>query len=58
MSNRERILQTLRASNEPLDDDELAEATGIHLRQTVNQICRELQASGQIVRAPGEHGRS
>jgi hypothetical protein len=57
MSNRERILLALRASSEPLDDDELAQATGIAPRQTVNLICRELQAAGQILRASGRRGK-
>jgi hypothetical protein len=36
-----------------LDDDQLAGRTGIHPRQTVNQICRALAAEGVLRRSPG-----
>ncbi|NEA33957.1 hypothetical protein [Streptomyces sp. SID13031] len=40
-----------------MDDDELAQATGIMPRQIVNQICRDLAASGLITRSPGRLGK-
>lgn len=53
----ERVLETLRASGRPWDDDELAQRLGVAQRQTVNQICRRLSAEGQIHRYLGDTGK-
>jgi hypothetical protein len=39
-SHRDRISEAMRISSRPLDDDQLADRTGISPRQRVNQICR------------------
>ena len=52
----ERILDTLRVSGRPWDDDELAHRLGVAQRQTVNQICRRLASDGRINRYIGETG--
>lgn len=57
MSNADRILEALKASDIPLDDDELARASGIQPRQQVNQICRRLEAEGDISRTVGPSGK-
>lgn len=53
----ERILETLRDTAQPWDDDELAEALGVAQRQTVNQICRRLAADGRLHRYIGAGGK-
>lgn len=53
----ERILETLRTSRRPWDDDELAQRLGVAQRQTVNQICRRLAADGHLQRYVGETGK-
>ncbi|GAA3230356.1 winged helix-turn-helix domain-containing protein [Actinocorallia longicatena] len=50
---RERILEELRTSSRPLDDDELARRLGISPRQSVNQACRRLEAAGLVRRFTG-----
>jgi DNA-binding Lrp family transcriptional regulator len=50
----ERILETLRTSARPWDDDELAQRLGVTQRQTINQICRRLAADGQLQRYIGD----
>jgi hypothetical protein len=55
--NRDRIIEALRLSALPLDDDELSRRTGIEPRQTVNQICRALDRAGAIRRLPGPAGK-
>ncbi|RSD16295.1 hypothetical protein [Amycolatopsis eburnea] len=53
----ERILETLRISGRPWDDDELAQRLGVAQRQTVNQICRRLAADGRLQRYTGGSGK-
>ncbi len=57
MSNRQRVLEAIRISAQPLDDDELARRVGIEPRQTVNQICRALESDGVIRRRQGPDGK-
>jgi hypothetical protein len=53
----EAVLSALRAAlPEPLDDDELAAATGIN-RHYVNAICRRLETDGTLSRARGATGK-
>jgi hypothetical protein len=56
-SHRDRISEAIRTSSRPLDDDQLAERTGISPRQRVNQICRELEHAGIVRRRPGPDGK-
>jgi hypothetical protein len=56
-SHQQSILETLRLSGQPLDDDELSRRTGISPRHSVNQACRALQREGLIRRVPGAHGK-
>jgi hypothetical protein len=56
-THRERVLSVLRLSDEPLDDDELAQRTGIRPRQAVNQVCRALKREGTLSRVPGQRGK-
>lgn len=56
-THRERILDVLRGSSLPLDDDQLARRTGIDPRQTVNQICRALEGAGILRRYVGPDGK-
>src|SRR5690349_11467046 len=51
--HRQLILEALRRSSRPLDDDELSAKTMIRPRQQVNQICRALERGGVIRRVPG-----
>ncbi len=53
---RGEVLSILRRSAEPLDDDQVAAATGIN-RVYVNQLCRHLAAEGLIVRQCGRGGK-
>ncbi|MFI9452448.1 hypothetical protein [Amycolatopsis sp. NPDC052450] len=53
----ERILETLRTTAQPWDDDELAEALDVAQRQTVNQICRRLAADRRLHRYVGPAGK-
>lgn len=39
------------------DDDEISKSLAIRPRQTVNQICRALEATGRVRRAPGPLGK-
>ncbi|WOS62038.1 hypothetical protein [Sinorhizobium fredii] len=52
----DRIIELLR-ERAGLDDDEIAKALGIEPRQTVNQICRRLAASGVLRRERGNNGK-
>src|SRR4051812_21687627 len=52
-SNRHRILEALRRSGQPLDDDRLSAAAGVYPRQQVNQICRALEKDGIVRRYLG-----
>ncbi len=56
-SHRDRIIEAMRVSSRPLDDDQLADRTGISPRQSVNQICRELHGAGIVRRRPGPDGK-
>ncbi|MBE8519458.1 hypothetical protein ILP97_18435 [Amycolatopsis sp. H6(2020)] len=53
----ERILETLRTSARPWDDDELAQRLGVAQRQTINQTCRRLASDGRIHRYIGQSGK-
>lgn len=53
LTNRDRIIEVLRLSSLPLDDDQIAQRARIQPRQTVNQTCRRLQASGVLRRFTG-----
>jgi predicted transcriptional regulator len=50
MTNKDRIVDLLRRSITPLDDDEIALRLRIEPRQTVNRMCRELERTGVIDR--------
>jgi hypothetical protein len=54
---QERILDALRRSNRPLDDDELAGQLNVSPRQTINQACRRLQKAGRLERFQGPDGK-
>jgi hypothetical protein len=56
-SHRDRISEAIRLSSRPLDDDQLADRTGISPRQSVNQICRELERAGRVRRRSGPDGK-
>lgn len=51
--HRSRLVRALNASSRPLDDDELAQRTGIQPRQTVNQLLRRLERDGLVLRREG-----
>jgi hypothetical protein len=53
----ERILEVLRTSSQPLDDDALAFRLGASQRQTINQVCRRLETTGQTTRRLGANGK-
>jgi hypothetical protein len=56
-SHRDRIVEAIRTSSRPLDDDQLADRTGIWPRQRVNQVCRELEHAGIVRRRLGPDGK-
>lgn len=56
-THRQRILEELRISSRPLDDDLLSVRTGITPRQTVNQVCRRLASEGLVRRETGPDGK-
>jgi hypothetical protein len=56
-SRSDRIIEAIRISSRPLDDDQLADQTGISPRQSVNQICRELERAGMVRRRSGPAGK-
>ena len=56
-THRDRILEAIRLSSLPLDDDQLARRTGISPRQAVNQICRSLETAGVLRRHVGSDGK-
>jgi hypothetical protein len=56
-TRRERVIGVLRVSSRALDDDEVAARAGISPRQSVNQVCRELERSGLVRRQPGPDGK-
>jgi hypothetical protein len=53
----DRILEVLRRSAQPLDDDQLSERTEIGSWQQVNRICRQLEQFGRIRRIVGPDQR-
>ena len=53
---RDQVLELIRQSRVPLDDDEIAEAAQMN-RIYVNMICRRLAENGLIVRTPGSRGK-
>jgi hypothetical protein len=55
--HRAIVLNALRVSSRPLDDDQLSVRTGIQPRQQVNQICRTLERLGQTRRYLGPDGK-
>jgi hypothetical protein len=56
-THRDLIIETLRLSSRPLDDDQISERAGIRPRQTVNQICRALAREGTTRRYHGPDGK-
>jgi hypothetical protein len=52
-TDTDRILDALRRSSHPLDDDQLAERTAIQPWQLINSTCRALERSGRIRRMVG-----
>ena len=50
MANRDVILEAIRSSPGGLTDAQVVERTGVRPHQQVNQICRRLADSGEIVR--------
>jgi hypothetical protein len=57
LTHRDRVLQALRLSSQPLDDDELSSRTSITPRQAVNQVCHALEVIGVLRRVPGPDGK-
>lgn len=56
-SRRDRVIEAISRSSVPLDDDQLASRTGISPRQSVNQICRELERAELVRRTSGPDGK-
>lgn len=56
MSRTAEVLGALRDAGRPLDDEELAAATGIN-RHYVNAICRRLASDGMLLRRCGDTGK-
>jgi hypothetical protein len=50
MTNKEEIFDLIRSHPEGLDDDDIAEMTGIQPRQQVQQLCNQLADSKRIRR--------
>lgn len=57
LPHRDRIVDALRRTTTPLDDDQLSERTEIRPRQAVNRICRELRDTGLVRRYDGPDGK-
>lgn len=57
LSNRDRILDALASSLDPLDDDELSRRAGVRPRQAVNQLCRAMESEGVLLRFGGAEGK-
>lgn len=53
----DRILEALRLSSQPLDDDQLSERAEIGSWQQVNRVCRQLEQYGRIRRIVGPDQR-
>jgi hypothetical protein len=56
-ANRDRVVEALRLSSQPLDDDQLSDRADIRPRQQVNQICRALERAGLVRRYQGPDGK-
>lgn len=56
VSRRAQILEVLRRSAVPLDDDEIAAAANVN-RHYVNTLCRRLAAAGKTTRSVGLSGK-
>jgi hypothetical protein len=52
-----RVLEELRRCGLTLDDDQLAKRLGVSPRQTINQVCRALEAAGRLRRYVGADGK-
>lgn len=50
MTNKEEIFDLISSHPEGLDDDDIAEITGIQPRQQVQQLCNQLADSKRILR--------
>jgi hypothetical protein len=50
MTNKEEIFDLIKQHPEGLDDDDIAEMTGIQPRQQVQQLCNQLADSKRILR--------
>lgn len=50
MTNKEEIFHLIKGHPEGLDDDDIAERTGIQPRQQVQQLCNQLADSKRIRR--------
>jgi hypothetical protein len=50
MTNKEEIFDLINNHPEGLDDDDIAEMTGIQPRQQVQQLCNQLADSKRILR--------
>jgi hypothetical protein len=50
MTNKEEIFDLINSHPEGLDDDDIAEMTGIQPRQQVQQLCNQLADSKRIMR--------
>lgn len=50
MTNKEEIFDLINGHPEGLDDDDIAEMTGIQPRQQVQQLCNQLADSKRILR--------
>jgi hypothetical protein len=53
----ERILIALGESRRGLDDDVLAARLGAAQRQTIDEVCRQLEEQGRVVRRVGPNGK-
>ena len=56
MTNRDRVREFIDRFP-GRDDDEIAAALSINPRQAINQICRDLVSSGEVVRQTGQKGK-
>lgn len=53
---KQRVLDLLRISSHPLDDDELVRRLDVSFRQAVNRACLDLAAQGLVRRRTGPDG--
>ncbi|MDQ3153042.1 MAG: MarR family transcriptional regulator, partial [Actinomycetota bacterium] len=54
---KQRVLDLLRTSSHPLDDDELARRLDVSPRQAINRVCLDLAAQGLVRRRSGPDGK-